>query len=142
MENMKKKAYVEKTDGNMAVLRIKRECACQNKYACSAQCFAFQSSQEEIITVAVKNDIGAKDGDFVEVESKASAILLYAAVVFLLPLISGFTAYFIARNFLSDDITPYIISGVCFIISIFFLYYFLNRIVKGREDFVIARILP
>jgi positive regulator of sigma E activity len=138
MENMKKKAYVEKIEGDTAVLKIKRECACQNNSSCSIKCFSFG---EEIITLAVKNGIGAKAGDFVEVESKTSSILLYAAVVFLLPLIVGFSAYFIAASFVSDTVTPYIASGICFVGSILFLYYFLNKIVKGRDDFIIGRIL-
>jgi len=138
MEPMKKKAYVEETYGDTAVLKIKRECACQNKYSCDVKCF---SLQEDTITVTVKNSIGAKTGDFVEVESKTSSILIYAAVVFLLPLIVGLSVYFIALKFMSGDIMPYLISGISFAVSIIFLYYFLNKIVKGREDFLISRIL-
>jgi sigma-E factor negative regulatory protein RseC len=140
MEKMTKKAYVEEIDGDMAVLKIKRECACQNKYSCDVNVKCF-SLQEETIIIAIKNNVGAKTGDFVEVESKASSILLYAAVVFLLPLIVGLSVYFIALKFTANEIMPYILSGVSFIASIVFLYYFLNKIVKGREDFVIGRIL-
>lgn len=139
MEPMKKKAYVEKINGDMAVLKVKRECACQNKYSCDVKkCFTFQN---ETVTIEVKNDIGAKTGDYVEVEGKTSSILTYAAVVFLMPLIAGLAAYFIAAQFMSNEIMPYIISGVSFIASIVFLYYFLNKIVKGREDFIIGKIL-
>ena len=138
MENITKKAYVEKTDGDMAILKIKRECACQNKYSCSTKCFLVR---EEIITIAVKNNIGAKQGDFVEVESRVSLILIYAAAAFLLPLVVGLAAYFIALKYISGETVPYIISGICFSISIVLLYYILNKIAKGRNDFVIRKIL-
>ena len=149
MNNMTKKAYVEAIDGEMAVLKIKRECTCQNKYSCDAKCFSVSlqdmgqdSVKNEIIKTAVKNDIGAKAGDLVEVETKTSSILIYTSIVFLLPLIVGLSAYFIAFEFISGEAAPYIISVISFAAAILFSYYFLDKIVKGKENFVIGKILP
>ena len=140
MNNMTKRAYVEAIDGEMAVLNIKRECTCQNKYACDAKCFSV-SLQDEIIKTSVKNNIGAKAGDLVEVETKTSSILIYTSVVFLLPLIVGLSAYFVTSEFISGEIMPYVISVISFAASILFSYYFLDKIVKSKENFVIGKIL-
>lgn len=135
---MTNKAYVKEINGDKAVLSVKRECACGGKENCSAKCFTLQS---EIIEVITDNEIGAKAGDYVEVEGKTSAILTYAAIVFILPVFTGLLLYFIAQAFTENIILPYIISGTGFILSVVFLYYFLNNIVKGRNDFKITKIL-
>ena len=135
---MKNKAYVKEITGGKVILSVKRECACSGKDNCNAKCFTLQSETIEVMT---DNTIGAKPGDFVEVEGKTSAILLYAAVVFILPVFMGLLLYFIAQVFTKNIILPYIVSGTGFILSVVFLYYFLNNIAKSRNDFKITRIL-
>jgi sigma-E factor negative regulatory protein RseC len=138
---MKNAAYVKEVSGEKAVLKVKRECACGGKENCGAKCFTLA---EETIEAEVYNSIGAKAGDYVEVEGKTSAVLTYASVVFLLPVFTGLLLYFLTDFFTGDNIIlPYIISGGGFILSIFFLYYFLNNIVKKRNanDFKITKIL-
>jgi len=141
---MKNKAYIKEIIGDKAVLSVKRECACggNGKDNCGAKCFALQNDAD-IIEVTTDNNIGAKAGDFVEVEGKTSAILIYSAVVFILPVFTGLLLYFIAQAVIETEniILPYIISGAGFILSVVFLYYFLNNIVKGRNDFKITKIL-
>lgn len=138
MEKMKNKAYVKEIISDKAVLHVKRACACQGKENCNAKCFSLQS---DIIEAIVINGIGAKTGDYVEVEGKTSAILTYAAVVFILPVFTGLLLYFLARIFIENQVLPYIISGTGFVFSVVFLYFFLNNIVKGRSDFRITRII-
>ena len=135
---MNKKAYVKDTIGDKALLSIKRECMCAGKENCSKVCFTLQN---DIMEVATDNEIGAKVGDFVEVEGKTSAILMYSAIVFILPVFMGLSLYFITQAFTKDIFLPYIISGAGFLASIGFLYFFLNNIVKGRNDFKITKIL-
>ena len=135
---MTNKAYVKEITGDKAVLSVKRECACAGKENCAVKCFTLQS---EVIEITTDNEIGANVGDYVEVEGKTSAILIYAAVVFILPVFTGLLLYFIAQAFTENIILPYIISGTGFILSVVFLYYFLNNIVKGRNDFKITKIL-
>ena len=141
---MTNKAYVKEIVGDKAVLTVKRECACGGKNTCNAKCFTLQSDLNEqglFIEVTIDNEIGAKPGDFVEVEGKTSAILTYAAVVFILPVFTGLLLYFIAQMFTGNMILPYIVSGVGFLLTVAFLYFFLNNIVKGRNDFKIIKIL-
>lgn len=136
--SMNKKAFVKDIIGGKAVLSVKRECMCAGKDNCNAKCFTLQS---DVIEVAADNEIGAKAGDFVEVEGKTSAILIYSAVVFILPVFMGLSLYFIAGMFTRDIILPYIISFAGFLASVGFLYFFLNNIIKGRNDFKITKIL-
>ena len=135
---MKSKAYVKGITDSKAVLLIRRECACGKAEGCNAKCFA---PQNETIEVETDNEIGAKAGDFVEVEAKTSAILLYSAIVFVMPVFCGLLLYFAARAFTDNVIAPYAVSAAGFGLSIGFLYFFLNNMVKGRNDFKITKII-
>ena len=135
---MKNRAYVKDITGGKAILSIKRECMCGGKENCNAKCFALQS---DIIEVATDNEIGAKIGDYVEVEGKTPAILTYAATVFILPVFIGLLFYFITQAFIKNSITPYIVSVTGFLLSVVFLYFFLNNIIKGKNDIKITKIL-
>jgi sigma-E factor negative regulatory protein RseC len=135
---MTNKAYVKEIINNKAVITIKRECACGGKDLCNTKCFTLQNDMIEMI---INNEINAKTGDFVEVEDKTSAILIYAAVVFIMPVFIGLSLYFITQVFTKNIILPYVISGVGFILSVVFLYFFLNNIIKNKNDFKITKIL-
>ena len=124
------KAYVKEVCGNQAVLSVKRECMCAGNHNCNAKCFTMQN---DIIEVTVDNNIGAKAGDYVEVEGKTSAILMYAAVVFILPVFMGFVLYFTT--------TSYIIAGTGFVLTVIIAYFLLNNKIKNRNDFEITKIL-
>ena len=135
---MNKKAYVKEITGDKAVLSIKRECMCAGKDSCNIKCFTLQS---DVIEVAADNQIGAQAGDFVEVEGKTSAILVYSAIIFILPVFTGLLFYFITQAVTKNIIAPYIVSFTGFTASVGFLYFFMNNIVKGRNDFKITKIL-
>ena len=132
------KAYVKEIIGDKVVLSVKRECACGGKDTCNVKCFALQ---DDIIEVKINNGINAKPGDFVEIEGKTSAILMYAALVFIMPVFTGLLLYFITQAFTKDIILPYIICGAGFVLSVVFLYFFLNNIIKNRNDFKVTKIL-
>ena len=138
VSKMTNRAYVKEIIGDKAILSVKRECACAGKDNCNAKCFTLQN---DIIETEITNSIGAKAGDYVEVEGQTGVILGYSALVFIMPVFTGFILYFIAQMFTDNIILPYIISGGGFILSVVFLYYFLNNIVKSRDDFKITKIL-
>lgn len=138
---MKNKAYVKEITGGKAVLKVKRECACGGKDNCNVRCFYLQS---DIIEVTVENEAGAKEGDYVEVEGKTPAILIYAAVAFIIPVFIGIVLYYITNNMFQNsdnEIFSYIISGSGFVLSVVFLYFLLNNTAKRRNDFKITKIL-
>ena len=72
--SVNKKAFVKEIVGDKAILSIKRECMCAGQNNCSKVCFTLQS---DVLEVAIDNEIGAKAGDFVEVEGQTSMILIY-----------------------------------------------------------------
>jgi len=135
---MTNRAYVKEIIENKAVLTVKRGCACGGKDVCDVKCFTLQNG---IIEITLDNEIGAKPGDFVEIEGKTPAILTYAATVFILPVFIGLLFYFITQAFIKNNITPYIVSVTGFLLSVVFLYFFLNNIIKGKNDIKITKIL-
>ena len=135
---MNKKAYVKEITGGKAVLSVKRVCACAGKDTCDTKCFTLQN---DVMEVKIDNEIGAKIGDFVEVEGKSSSILMYSAIIFILPIFTGLLLYFIAGIFTKNIMLPYIISGIGFILSIVFLYFFMNKLAKSKNNFKITKIL-
>jgi len=137
---MKNIAYVKEISGENAVLQIKRECMCGGKDKCGAKCFTLA---DDMLEAVIYNNIGAKAGDYVEVEGNIPAVLAYAAFVFILPVFTGFILYFIIDFFINNMVVPYIISGAGFILSVFFIYYFLNNTAKKRKakDFKITKII-
>ena len=134
---MNKKAYVKEISGAKAVLSVKRECMCAGKGSCEAKCFTLQN---DVIEVEADNSIGAKTGDFVEVEGKTSVILAYSAIIFILPVFSGLMFYFAAQALTKNITAPYIVSLAGFIASFVFLYFLLNN-KKNKNDFKITKIL-
>jgi positive regulator of sigma E activity len=149
---MKNIAYVKEIsgeNGENAVLRIKRECMCSGKKECGTKCFSLASlgndkDKNDIIETGIYNNIGAEAGDYVEVEGKTSAVLIYALIVFIMPVFTGLILYFISDFYIDSNssIVPYIISGAGFILSILLLR-FLNKTAKKRKrrDFIITKIL-
>jgi sigma-E factor negative regulatory protein RseC len=137
---MKNIAYVKEISGDNAVLKIKRECACGGKERCGAKCFTFA---DDMLEAVIYNNIGAKAGDYVEIEGNAAAVLIYAGAVFIMPVFAGLLLYFIADFFINNIAAPYIISGSGFVLSIICLYYFFNNIAKKRKsrDFKITKII-
>ena len=53
------------------------------------------SGCSDVMTVTANNAAGASAGDFVEVSSPTSQTMLYAFLVFILPLLAAFAGYFL-----------------------------------------------
>lgn len=133
---MIQKAIVDSVTDEHITLIIKRQCACNKKDECTIKCF---SLADENINVKLRNIYRYKKGDIVEVEAKTSSILLYAAVVFIMPLVFGLLSYYITSLFTQNIIIPYAVSGSAFILSVLFLYFGLNRVVSKKENFKIKQ---
>jgi positive regulator of sigma E activity len=137
---MKNVAYVKEISGENAVIKIRRECACSLRERCGAKCFTLAN---EVIEAVIYNNIGAEAGDYVEVEGNAPAALIYASLVFILPVFAGLILYFTADFFISNIAAPYIIAGTGFILSVVFLYRMMNRLAAKRNlsDLKITKII-
>ena len=73
---MKSIAYVKELSGGNAVLKIKRECACDLKDKCGAKCFTLSNDADDIIEAEIYNSIDAKVGDYVEIEGNTRSVLI------------------------------------------------------------------
>ena len=75
-------------DGTAQVIHI-RQSACSGD---CHQCSGCGAAQETLI-FTVQNPIGAKAGDFVQVQSRSAPVLKAAAVLYLVPLLLFFAGY-------------------------------------------------
>ena len=87
---MLQKAKVIAIEDGMATISVERESACGHDCGSCAGC-GMQSAR---IIADAENSLGAKVGDMVEVESETAKVLKIAGVVYILPLVLFFAAYF------------------------------------------------
>ena len=94
---MRCRATVLKTEGNIAVIEVKRATmceGCEKSSGCGGHCdITGIVANGGKMTAKAYNKIGAAAGDTVEVETESSRVLAYAALVFLLPLVIGGVFY-------------------------------------------------
>ncbi len=92
-------AVVIETDRDRAVVRVERKSACEGCHKASggkdcAVCGLVGGNRT--LDARAINSVGAEVGDTVEIESASSRVLLYAALVFILPIVLAFAGYGIA----------------------------------------------
>ena len=88
---------VIKTNGDKAIVNFKRQSACGGNCGACAGC----SGNE--IKAEAENKIGAKEGDFVIVESETTGVLKTAFLVYICPLIAFLASYFVLAQYLTED---------------------------------------
>ena len=114
---------VTEVNGALAVVEVRRTSACEGCHksaegGCSV-CTLMGGENSRVTRTAARNPLGAKPGDRVKIESPASRVLLWAAAVFLLPLLMT-AAGFAAAHAVTDSI-PWQAAGaaagfvLCFI---------------------------
>lgn len=126
-----------------AVVEVSRESACEGCHAkidgsCSA-CVTFGKSKK--VTARAENSIGAGIGDRVEIETPSKTVILYAAAVFLFPLICGVLGYFLGGLFSDTEAVSYIAALIGFAAAFIIVYFTLNKSAAKRYDVRITRIL-
>jgi positive regulator of sigma E activity len=124
-----------------AVVEVSRESACEGCHAkeegsCSG-CITFGSSKN--VTCRAENSVGAPVGSRVEVETASGTVILYAAAVFLFPLLLGIAGWFLCG--LIGETAAYL-GAICgFVLAFLIVYFTLNRTAAKRLDVRILRIL-
>lgn len=99
---MTAKGTVKICDGGFAVVEVRRRVMCDgcpkdssSVTSCGHSCaVGVLLGDRKNITVRVKNPLGAKPGDTVELETKDKTVLMSAFTVFILPLALAFVFYF------------------------------------------------
>ncbi len=136
------KATVVSVDGNIATVRAKRTSACEgchkNAEGCSV-CSLMGSGGE--ITAKAVNDVGAKVGDNVEIESDSKRVLFYGALVFLFPIVSMLLGYGISALITESNLWRCVISAVAVVLSLAVVFCYSRTVGKSTTDIKITRIL-
>lgn len=108
---MKQIGIVEKTENDIAVVRIKRASACgENCASCKGGCTPTEQ------TVTAKNTVGAKTGDNVIISLETHDVLFAAFLVYILPLIVLFAVYMICTVLKKSEVT----AAVCGVFAMLF----------------------
>ena len=142
---MKVKAIlVAVEEHNVAVVSVSRHAACDGCHkqedgkGCSV-CTLLGGKREA--TARAKNTLGATVGDVVEVEMASTRVLLYAALVFLLPIILSLAGYFIADAAGASFVTALCTGAAAFVFSVVGVCVYSHVRVAKRLDAEIVRIL-
>lgn len=124
-----------------AVVEVSRKSACEGCHAnADGNCGACVSFGDKKTVSKAENRVGAKVGDRVMLETESKTVLLYAAAVFLFPIILGLVGYFVG-GLLAPAAAPYVGALAGFILAFVIVWLTLNRSASKRCDVKIVRIL-
>lgn len=116
---MKEFATVESTQGEFAIVTVKRSTACGDSCeTCPSRCNTRSNK------IKVRNPIGAVLGDRVVIEMETSKVLKSAFLVYILPLIMFFVGYIIGEVYKMSETK----SVIC-ALSLFTLTYIILSLI-------------
>ncbi len=132
---MRQKAVVLETNGCVAKIKVFRSTMCEgcskNTEGKSCACGELLGANRVMIAEA-SNDIGAKVGETVEIETSTSVVLGYAALVFILPLAAFFILYSAAESLFALSYAPWIAGGSGFLLA-FIPVIIAERMRRGKK---------
>ncbi len=138
---MRVKAVVTEVSEKYSVVESERMSACEGCHKSAEGCSvcSLMGSEKKISTKAI-NRIGAKVGDTVEIETESRRVMLYAAVVFMLPVLLCLAFYGVASLLGFGETVRYVFLAAGFVISLFFIWIYSKFIVEKRIDAEIVEI--
>lgn len=138
---MRVKAVVTEVSEKYSVVESERMSACEGCHKSAEGCSvcSLMESEKKISTKAI-NRIGAKVGDTVEIETESRRVMLYAAVVFMLPVFLCLAFYGVASLLGFGETVRYVFLAAGFVISLFFIWIYSKFIVEKRIDAEIVEI--
>lgn len=144
---MKTNATVISVSGTRATVETARTSACegchkmaQGSRGCAVCTLVGGGNQR--FTATAENPVGAKVGDRVTVESATGRVLMYAALVFLLPLVFCFAGWLIASRITPEPLWQAAGAAVGFVGCFAALWGYSRHLRKRRADVIITGILP
>lgn len=141
---MKTKATVIACDGKNAKVRVIRESACEGCHGCNASgsCGAeiVIAQMPNTYDLDVSNTVGAKKGDIVEIMPGTKLSLLFAFIVFILPIAAAVIAYCFTSESFSANISVLISVGM-FIFSFLICAFIADKISKSADKSSICKII-
>ena len=138
---MRVKAVVTEVSEKYSVVESERMSACEGCHKSAEGCSvcSLMGSEKKISTKAI-NRIGAKVGDTVEIETESRRVMLYAAAVFMLPVLLCLAFYGVASLIGFGETARYVFLAAGFVISLFFVWIYSKFIVEKRIDAEIVEI--
>ena len=119
-------------DGTATVIHI-RESACSGDCHKCAGCGA----AKETIVFDAKNELGARVGDLVKVESATGPVLQAALVMYMLPMLLFFAGYALGHVLLGMG---GLFGGICFAVSIAIAVVYDRKVMKKRgAEYIITK---
>ncbi|SCG83541.1 sigma-E factor negative regulatory protein RseC [Proteiniborus sp. DW1] len=137
---MEQVGLVVNTNRNTAMVVVGRASACGGSCAsCSSSC------KTPGISLEIKNTLGAKPGDYVELRAQTSQILKSAAIVYLIPLFAMIIGIIVGINiFMSAGYSNYesygFIVGLVFLGLSYIILRIIDKKVKMRNKAIIEMI--
>lgn len=134
---MEQVGFVVNTNKNTAMVVVGRASACGESCAsCGSSC------KTTGISLEIKNTLGAKPGDYVELRAQTSQILKSAAIVYLLPLVAMIIGIIVGVNiFMSAGYSNYesysFIMGLVFLGLSYIVLRIIDKKVKKRDKVII-----
>ncbi len=138
---MTQTAKVKKVlSSGLAEVAVKRVSACAHDCSkcASGGC---QMMDHPDLTVKAYNHPGAKEGDFVLVETSSKTILSLAAVVYLVPFVGLILGYFLGAQVGLGEGGSILLGGALFGLSILGSVALNKRVGKNAVQFSITRVL-
>jgi positive regulator of sigma E activity len=135
---------VEIENDNIATVSVARHAACDGCHknadgtGCSV-CTLLGGNREA--RVRARNTAGAAVGDTVEVESRTGRMLLYAALVFLLPVVLCLAGYFVGFAISSSEGVALGVAAAAFVLTLFAIRLFSRLVIAQRLDVEILRVV-
>ncbi|MBQ8441301.1 MAG: SoxR reducing system RseC family protein [Clostridia bacterium] len=142
---MKTKAKVISLDGDFALVETERMSACEGCHkaeegkGCSV-CSLMGASDRKLQAKA-NNRVGARVGDAVWIESATSRMMLYAVMVFLLPLVMAGVGLLIAFAVTESTLWHAAGAGIGFVLSFLFVFVYSRMVGKTRCDIDIVGVV-
>lgn len=140
---MRQKAVVLETKGNIATIEVSRSTmceGCEKNNGCDHHCdISGIMSTGGKMKAKAENNIGAKAGETVEVETESKKVLAYAALVFILPIIICALFYLAAQKITSSESIAVAAAIVGFVLTFAVIAVVDRKIGKNTPDIKIVR---
>jgi len=129
-------------DGKIAEVEAERKSACEGCHKGADGCAACSLlGPNKKITCKALNKAGAAIGDTVEIESDSRRMLIYAAVIFILPVVAGIAGYLLASLLSDSELVRAAAAAAGFAVSIGGAVLWSSIRSRKSTDVVIVRIV-
>lgn len=136
---------VVERQGSLAVVEVKRTSACEGCHkeadgGCSV-CTLMGGEGSRTTRTVVQDPLGATVGDTVRIESPARSVLLWAAAVFLLPLLTAALGFLVGKALSPEPVWQAVGAGGGLVLCFLGLRIASAHMKKRTPDAVITEII-